>query len=70
LFDMLAPAELARVIGSMTPLEVPACTQIIRQGDTDAKNFYVLESGACEAFLEPDKTRHKRQKVYSYTPGT
>lgn len=70
LFDMLEPAALARVIGSMTPLDVPANSQIIQQGDTVAKNFFVLASGSCEAFLEPNSERPTRQKVFRYTPGT
>lgn len=68
LFDMLAPAARVRVIASMTRLDVPRGRQIIRQGETSAKHFYVLAEGACEAFIQR-QGEARRQKVYSYEPG-
>ena len=69
LFDMLAPAAKERVIASMMRLDVLKGTQIIRQGETNAKHFYVLAEGACEAFISKDSDEARRRKVFSYEPG-
>ena len=67
LFEMLSAPARQAIFRSMAPLAVGAGEAIIRQGDTDATLFYVLEKGSCDVLVaagaEPPK------KVHTYSPG-
>jgi cGMP-dependent protein kinase len=68
LFDTLtAPARRA-IINSMSPLSVPPGTAIIKQGDTDAKRFYVLASGQATVHVANADTGASTQ-VATYAPA-
>ncbi|KXZ43473.1 hypothetical protein GPECTOR_89g493 [Gonium pectorale] len=51
LFQDLPQAALEVIIDSMHSVEVAAGTDIIRQGDRDASQLYVLEAGVCEVWV-------------------
>lgn len=68
LFDMLSLPARQAIISSMTPLTVKAGTDIIKQGDTNATKFYVLERGACDVFVESEAWSGAR-KVHAYRPA-
>ena len=69
LFEHLLRTTKQAIFESMTPLEVPAGTSIIKQGDRDAKTFYVLASGSCGVLRPtPDWGTEPRQ-VLPYDPS-
>ena len=53
----------------MTPLDVAAGTCIIKQGDTDAKTFYVLTTGCCEVLLQEPEWGTQPRQVLTYESG-
>ncbi|KAL6754149.1 putative cGMP-dependent protein kinase [Haematococcus lacustris] len=57
------------IIDSMHGVSVPPCTDIIRQGDIGASEFYVLEEGSCEVWVQPDSAA-KPTKALTYTAGS
>lgn len=69
LFEHLLRATKQAIFESMTPLEVPAGTSIIKQGDTDAKTFYVLAVGSCEVLLQKPDWGSEPRQVLTYDPG-
>ena len=69
LFEHLLRATKQAIFDSMTPLEVPAGTSIIKQGDADAKTFYVLASGSCEVLLQSPDSGSEARQVLTYEPG-
>lgn len=69
LFEHLLRATKQAIFDSMTPLEVAARTSIIKQGDTDAKTFYVLASGSCEVLLQTPDSGGEARQVLIYEPG-
>ena len=70
LFDMLPLQSKVAIFNSMTPLECSAGTDIIVQGDKDARTFYVLESGSCDVFLFIGKDpADGMKKVHQYAAG-
>ncbi|WIA19038.1 hypothetical protein OEZ85_003698 [Tetradesmus obliquus] len=69
LFSGLPPAGLAAIIDSMQPQMVMAGKDIIKQGATDAHEFFVLEIGTCDVFVaRPGDITPK--KVKTYGPGS
>ena len=48
---------------------VSAGTTIIKQGDTDATKFYVLEKGTCDVLVTNDSTGGVPKKVHTYPSG-
>ncbi len=55
------------IFNSMTPLECDEGTDIIVQGDKDARTFYVLESGSCDVFIHKSKDPAEgMKKVHQY----
>lgn len=52
LFGSLPKGALEVIIDSMTSMEVAARTPIIKQNDSNANEFYVLEQGQCEVILK------------------
>ena len=69
LFEHLLRATKQAIFESMTPLEVAAGTSIIKQGDTDAKTFYVLARGSCEVLLQTPDSGSEARQVLTYEPG-
>lgn len=69
LFEHLLRATKQAIFESMTPLEVAAGTSIIKQGDTEAKTFYVLASGCCEVLLQTPAWGTEPRQVLTYDPG-
>ena len=69
LFEHLPRATRQAIFDSMTPLNVPASTCIIKQGDTDAKTFYVLASGSCEVLLQKAEWGKEPRQVLTYESG-
>ncbi|GLC68711.1 cGMP-dependent protein kinase [Pleodorina starrii] len=66
LFQDLPRAALEVIIDSMHSMEVAAGTDIIRQGDRDASQFFVLEAGVCEVWVRSaNATASKKVHVYS-----
>ena len=57
------------IFDSMTSLDVAAGTHIIKQGDTDAKTFYVLAMGTCEVLLQKPEWGPEPRQVLSYESG-
>ncbi len=57
---LTAPARRA-IINSMSPLSVPAGTEIITQGDADATRFFVLASGRATVHVADAKTGTRKQ---------
>ena len=67
LFDMLPMQSKQAIFNSMTPLECPEGTDIIVQGDKDARTFYVLESGSCDVYINMGKDpADGLKKVHQY----
>lgn len=67
LFDMLPAQAKITIYNSMTPLQCEAGTDIIVQGDKDARTFYVLESGSCDVFIYKSKDPAEgMKKVHQY----
>ena len=57
------------IFDSMTSMEVTAGTTIIRQGDPDAKTFYVLGLGTCEVLLQKPEWGKEPRQVLTYESG-
>jgi hypothetical protein len=57
------------IFDSMTSLEVAAGNTIIRQGNTDAKTFYVLGMGTCEVLLQKPEWGKEARQVLTYESG-
>ena len=57
LFEGLPDETRAVLVSSMTCVEVRAGHDIITQGDEDAEEFYVLESGAATVRVNPNASR-------------
>lgn len=57
------------IFDSMTSLEVAAGSTIIKQGDTDAKTFYVLGLGTCEVLLQKPEWGKEARQVLTYESG-
>ncbi len=73
LFSGLPREGLLAVADSMTPLHVPPGTDIIRQGDTDAHTFYVLEAGRAEVYKSEGGKAPALVKEYApgrWAPGS
>lgn len=65
LFSGLPPAGLAAIIDSMQPQMATAGKEVIKQGATDAHEFFVLESGSCDVFVaRPGDITPKKVKSY------
>ena len=62
------PAKQA-IFRSMAPLTVSAWTEIIKQGDTDATKFYILEKGTCHVMITSPDTSGEQKKAHTYSPG-
>ncbi|EFJ48665.1 hypothetical protein VOLCADRAFT_31307, partial [Volvox carteri f. nagariensis] len=69
LFQDMPSAALEVIIDSMHSVEVPAGTDIIRQGDRDASQFYVLEAGVCEVWVRSGNAQTAK-KVHVYSAGS
>ncbi|EFN52025.1 hypothetical protein CHLNCDRAFT_54794 [Chlorella variabilis] len=69
LFEQLTLPAKQAIIRSMTPQAVRAGDVIIKQGDTDASKFYVLERGAADVLLFKEEWGEERA-VHSYQPGS
>ena len=68
LFDMLPTKSKLAIYNSMTPLNCEEGTDIIVQGDKDARTFYVLESGSCDVFIYQSKDpADGMKKVHQYS---
>ncbi|KAG2497546.1 hypothetical protein HYH03_004293 [Edaphochlamys debaryana] len=66
LFQDLPQAALEVIIDSMYEVEVAPGTDIIRQGDREASQFYVLEQGVCEVWVRaPSAPAPKKVLIYS-----
>lgn len=59
---------MATIIDSMAPLCATAGTDIIVQGDTNATEFYVLECGKAEVYVQKTEWGASR-KVLTYNSG-
>ena len=57
------------IFDSMTSLEVAAGSTIIKQGNTDAKTFYVLGMGTCEVLLHKPEWGKEARQVLTYESG-
>ncbi|KAF5835635.1 putative cGMP-dependent protein kinase [Dunaliella salina] len=68
LFQDLPPAALDIIIDSMHPVTVPAGVDIIRQGESPASQFYVLEEGSCDVWAR-SSSKHKPKLCASYQSG-
>lgn len=52
----------------MTPLDCPEGTDIIVQGDKDARTFYVLERGSCDVYIKVgNNPADGMKKVHQYS---
>ncbi|KAG1665295.1 hypothetical protein FOA52_015872 [Chlamydomonas sp. UWO 241] len=69
LFQDLPDSALDVIAGSMASVTVAAGTNIIKQGDNNAHEFYVLEEGACEAWVT-GAVSGKWAKVQAYGRGS
>ncbi|GLI69549.1 hypothetical protein VaNZ11_014092 [Volvox africanus] len=69
LFQDMPPAALEVIIDSMHSVDVEAGTDIIRQGDREASQFYVLEAGVCEVWVRGSDARAPK-KVLVYSAGS
>ncbi|KAL4451289.1 hypothetical protein ABPG77_009361 [Micractinium sp. CCAP 211/92] len=69
LFEQLSMPAKQAIIRSMTPQAVRAGDVIIRQGDTDAHKFYVMERGAADVHIYKEAWGEERP-VLSYGPGS
>ncbi|PNW85942.1 hypothetical protein CHLRE_03g199050v5 [Chlamydomonas reinhardtii] len=66
LFQDMPAAALEVIIDSMYSVEVAAGTDIIRQGDREASQLYVMESGVCEVWVRaPSAPAPKKVLIYS-----
>jgi len=63
LFARLTPDEADGVAARSTPLEVPAGGAIVERWDT-SRQFYVLESGVADVFVEDELVRSLRAGDY------
>ena len=64
---MLSAQAKVAIYNSMTPLECAEGTDIIVQGDKDARTFYVLESGSCDVYINKSKDQADgMKKVHQY----
>lgn len=69
MFQDLPQAALEIIIDSMHAVSVPAGTDIIRQGDSPASEFYVLEEGSCEVWVKTS-AGGKPTKAITYSSGS
>ncbi|KAL0050057.1 hypothetical protein WJX82_003639 [Trebouxia sp. C0006] len=70
LFEHMLKATKQAIFDSMTSLEVAAGSTIIKQGDTDAKTFYVLGLGTCEVLLQKPEWGKEARQVLTYESGS
>lgn len=63
----MSPSARQAVFNSMTPHFVEAGTDIIQQGEQGANEFYVLEKGSCEVWVQSSEPGSKPCKVHSYS---
>ncbi|KAL0041624.1 hypothetical protein WJX79_009879 [Trebouxia sp. C0005] len=70
LFEHMLRATKQAIFDSMTSLEVAAGSTIIKQGDTDAKTFYVLGMGTCEVLLQKPEWGKEAHQVSTYESGS
>eukprot|EP00884_Botryococcus_braunii_P004081 jgi/Botrbrau1/13674/Bobra.0378s0007.2 len=70
LFEMLSIPARQAIYRSMKPMLVSAGTDIITQGDTEARQFYVLEKGTCNALIASEQWGNIPKKVHTYSPGS
>eukprot|EP00210_Caulerpa_lentillifera_P000821 g794.t2 len=68
LFDTLSIPAKSAIVDSMVQLTASVGTTIIKEGDTVATKFYVLEDGCCDVFKKDSNSESK--KVHSYGPGS
>lgn len=65
---MLPTQSKQAIFNSMTPLDCPEGTDIIVQGDKDARTFYVLERGSCDVYIKVgNNPADGMKKVHQYT---
>ncbi|DBA94882.1 TPA: cGMP-dependent protein kinase [Trebouxia sp. C0004] len=70
LFEHMLKATKQAIFDSMTSMEVAAGSSIIKQGDTDAKTFYVLGMGTCEVLLQKPEWGKEARQVLTYESGS
>jgi hypothetical protein len=69
LFEQLSLPAKQAIIRSMKPKIVKAGEVIIKQGDTEASTFYVLERGSADVRIHKEEWGEER-KVHTYQPGS
>lgn len=68
LFQGLTAQALTAIIDSMHPVVYEAGTEIIRQGDNSASEFYILEAGSADVIMQRIEWPTPR-KLLTYGPG-